>query len=93
MLIAFDDITNLSGQNTAASIMMAVMRNLLSLPKKNVLMSAENYVNYFRIQLRVRMMEKCFTKKIYWQYNSVLDNLHKVIFQSLLPKPPPKPKN
>lgn len=56
LLIAFDDITNLSGQNASASIMMAVMRNLLSLPKKNVLMSAENYINYFKIQLKIRMM-------------------------------------
>jgi hypothetical protein len=40
LLITFDDITNISGLNTAASIVLAAMRNLLALPKKNVLMSA-----------------------------------------------------
>jgi hypothetical protein len=71
LLITFDDITNISGLNTAASIVLAAMRNLLALPKKNVLMSAENYVGYFKNQLKVRMMEKCFSSKSLWQYNSV----------------------
>jgi hypothetical protein len=56
LLIAFDDLNNVSGQNSSASTMLAVMRNLLSLPKKNVLMTKDNYVNYFKTQLRVRMM-------------------------------------
>lgn len=55
LLIAFDDITNISGQNCAASIVLAAMRNLLSLPKKNVLMSADNYIAYFKMQLKARM--------------------------------------
>lgn len=71
LLIAFDDITNISGLNYAASIVMAVMRNLLSMPKRNVLMNVQNYVNYFKIQLKTRMMEKCFTTKSLWQYNNV----------------------
>lgn len=72
MLIVFDDIGNISGFNCAASIVLAAMRNLLALPRKNVLMSAESYVGYFKQQLKTRMFEKCFTPKSIWQYNNVL---------------------
>jgi len=40
LLITFDDIANISGQNTASSIVLAALRNFLALPRKNVLMSA-----------------------------------------------------
>ncbi len=56
LLITFDDITNINGLNTAASIVLATLRNLLSLPKKNVLMGVESYVGYFKMQLKVRIM-------------------------------------
>lgn len=51
--------------------MLAAMRNLLALPRKNVLMAADSYVGYFKLQLRTRMFEKCFTPKSVWQYNNV----------------------
>ena len=38
LLILYDDVTNVSGSNIAASIVLATMRNLLSLPRKNALM-------------------------------------------------------
>lgn len=72
LLIIFDDVTNVSGSNLAATIVLAAMRNLLSLPRKNVLMGGESYVNYFKMQLKARMMEKYFTSKTLWQYNSIL---------------------
>ena len=83
LLILFDDVTNISGQNTAAGIVLSTLRNLLSLPKKNYFISDENYLKFFKSQLRVRTMERCFTSKVSWQYSSVLENIHKVMFGEL----------
>ena len=80
MLIVFDDITNISGQNSAAAIVLGILRNLLSLPKKNYFISAENYLKFFKSQLRVRTMERCFTSKATWQHSNVLENIFKVMF-------------
>lgn len=86
MLIVFDDITNISGQNTAAGIVLGILRNMLSLPKKNYFISGENYLNFFKSQLKVRTMERCFTSKITWQYTSVLENIFKVMFGEIMNK-------
>lgn len=88
LLIVFEDIANISGVNEGASVVLAVLRNFIALPRKNVLMGVEGYVGYFRNQLRVRMMEKCFSAKTKWQYNNVYENINKVIFNNLLPKQP-----
>ena len=80
MLIVFDDITNISGQNSAAGVILGILRNLLSLPKKNYFISAETYLKFFKSQLKVRIMERCFTSKMTWQHSNVLENLFKVMF-------------
>ena len=44
----FEDIANISGVNEGASVVLAVLRNFIALPRKNVLMGVEGYVGYFR---------------------------------------------
>ena len=80
MLVLFDDLTNISGQNTAAGITLGILRNLLSLPKKNYFISAENYLGFYKSQLKTRAMERCFTSKVAWHYSSAIENIYRVMF-------------
>jgi hypothetical protein len=77
-------LSNAKGFNAAAGTMMAVMRNFISLPKKNVLMSANNYVRFFKVTLKERMFEKCFTNRNIWHFKSIYDNITKVTLNHLL---------
>ena len=57
---------------------MRILRNLLTLPKKNSFISAENYRNLFRTHYKFRLLERAFTEKHLWQLNSIYENIKKV---------------
>lgn len=44
-LIAFDDLTNLYSSNIANSNLIAVLKDLLSLPRKNSYISVDDFIS------------------------------------------------
>ena len=80
LTIIFDDIANIKNNNFSASIILAILRNLTSLPKKNSFINLENYIKFFKANLQARLYEKCYTRKMTWQFNSIYENIGKVIF-------------
>jgi hypothetical protein len=58
-LIVVDDLTNVIGLNEASALMLGLMRNLLSLPKKQGHCSLEQYEEYFKTHLHAKLQEKC----------------------------------
>lgn len=48
LLIAFDDLSNLSNANVATAHLISILKDLLSIPKKNSFISVEDFTNLFK---------------------------------------------
>lgn len=48
ILIAHDDLSNSLGVNSSASLLLGLLRNLLSLPKRQAHISNTNYFLFFK---------------------------------------------
>ena len=78
LLIIFDDLSNIVGANNAGLTTLRVLRNLMSIPKKNSFISGENYRNLFKTHLKNRLFERAFSEKHVWQFSTVHENLARV---------------
>jgi hypothetical protein len=48
LLIAFDDLSNLSNPNVATAHLISILKDLLSIPKKNSFISVEDFTSLFK---------------------------------------------
>lgn len=80
ILILQDDLSNIIGNNASSSLLVSLIRNLLSLPKKQAYISASEYAKFFKTHLYFKMHEKSENSKLKWQIQSVYENLLKVLF-------------
>jgi hypothetical protein len=83
-LIALDDLTNIIGINDASSLLLSLLRNLLSLPKKQCHLSVDQYTEFFKTNFHSKLNEKSHNEKLLFQMTSIEQNILKVIFNSQL---------
>jgi len=48
VMISHEDLTNIFGVNASASLLLGLLRNLLSLPKRQAYISNHNYYLFFK---------------------------------------------
>lgn len=80
ILIAHDDLSNIFGVNNSAGLLLGLLRNLLSLPKRQGYISNTNYYGFFKTMCLLKLKEKGLDRKSEWQVKGVYDNLFKVVF-------------
>ena len=57
-LIACEDLAHIIGTNSSSSLMLGLLRNLLSLPRKQGYCSSEQYKEFFRTTFHSKLHEK-----------------------------------
>lgn len=80
MLISQDDLGNLVGSNSASALLLGLLRNLLSLPRRQAYLSADDYLRFFKTHFHFKLHEKSTQSRLQWQITSVEDNILKVLF-------------
>lgn len=81
-MIAFDDFSNLYTCNIGTAQLISIQKEILSIPKKNAYISAEDFSSLFKSIFYQKIVDKSFNKRIKWQLNSVYENIAKIIFNN-----------
>ena len=64
IMIAHEDLANIYGVNASASLLLGLLRNLLSLPKRQAYISNNQYYLYFKDMFIFKLKEKILNKRI-----------------------------